>query len=116
MRIVRTGHPVVPCVTEAYMSVFDTFTKRRKQQARKAAPDVFQYDNLPDHFRIQVVRIIDRAFGPYIKGDGWVGRSDYPSVALWKSTHEILMDEVEGFALTAANNVRERVVKFMLSA
>jgi len=47
------------------MPVFDTFTKRMKRQERGVKPDVYQYDTLPEHFRIQVIRILIRALGRF---------------------------------------------------
>jgi hypothetical protein len=38
------------------MSVFDIFSKRQKRQ-RGEVPDVYQYDNLPQELRIQIIQI-----------------------------------------------------------
>lgn len=44
------------------MPIFDIFSKRQKR-LRGETPDVYQYDTLPDGLRVQVVRILERAFG-----------------------------------------------------
>lgn len=44
------------------MSVFDLFSKRQRR-ARGEMPDVYTYDNLPQQLRIQIVHIIQDAFG-----------------------------------------------------
>jgi len=44
------------------MSVFDLFSKRQKR-ARGEMPDVYVYENLPQRLRVQIVHIINDAFG-----------------------------------------------------
>lgn len=44
------------------MSIFDLYSKRRNQQIGKV-PDVYQYDDIPDPLRVQVVHIWRTAFG-----------------------------------------------------
>lgn len=44
------------------MGVFDLFSKRQKR-ARGEMPDVYVYDKLPQQLRVQVVHIIQDAFG-----------------------------------------------------
>ncbi|PLS80213.1 MAG: hypothetical protein CYG59_09180 [Chloroflexi bacterium] len=39
------------------MPVFETFSKRQKKRAQAGQPDVYQYDDLPTPFRVQVVHI-----------------------------------------------------------
>ncbi len=45
------------------MGVFDTFSKRLKKRQRAGKADVFQYDDLPTEFRVQVVHILVDAIG-----------------------------------------------------
>ncbi len=44
------------------MAVFDLFSKRQKR-ARGEVPDVYVYDDLPNPLRVQIVHIINDAFG-----------------------------------------------------
>lgn len=44
------------------MGVFDLFSKRQRR-ARGEVPDVYTYDSLPQEFRVQVVHIVQDAFG-----------------------------------------------------
>ncbi len=39
------------------MPIFDTFSKRQKKREQAGQPDVYQYDDLPQPFRIQVIHI-----------------------------------------------------------
>jgi len=44
------------------MAVFDLFSKRQKI-LRGGIPDIYTYDNIPNHFRVQVIHIIRDAIG-----------------------------------------------------
>ncbi|WP_395642394.1 STM4504/CBY_0614 family protein [Rudaea sp.] len=44
------------------MGIFDLFSKRQRR-ARGEVPDVYVYDHLPDPLRVQIVHIIQDAFG-----------------------------------------------------
>ena len=44
------------------MGVFDLFSTRQKR-ARGDMPDVYTYDSLPQPLRVQIVHIIQDAFG-----------------------------------------------------
>ncbi|CAG2148299.1 STM4504/CBY_0614 family protein [Cupriavidus numazuensis] len=44
------------------MGVFDLFSKRQKR-ARGEMPDVYVYDNLPQPLRVQIIHIVNDAFG-----------------------------------------------------
>ena len=44
------------------MAILDLFSKRQKR-LRGEIPEVYTYDNLPNHFRVQVVHIIQDSYG-----------------------------------------------------
>lgn len=44
------------------MAVFDLFSKRQKR-LRGDVPDVYVYDDIPDHLRVQIVHIWSRSIG-----------------------------------------------------
>ena len=46
------------------MAIIDIYSKRSKNPKGKI-PDVYQYDRLPEPFRVQVVHILDGMFGKY---------------------------------------------------
>ena len=46
------------------MPIHQTFS-RRKRHAEKSEPDVFQYDEIPDTLRYQVIRIFENSLGYY---------------------------------------------------
>ena len=47
------------------MSIFDTYSKRRKKVEKAGTPDVYQYDHLPEPLRVQVIHIWNDALGIY---------------------------------------------------
>lgn len=70
------------------MKIFDLFSKQQKR-ARGEFPDVFQYSNLPNQFRVQVAHILRDALG-----DTHPVTDD-----LFKSIHDILCREYGKFYL-----------------
>ncbi|MHC7874974.1 STM4504/CBY_0614 family protein, partial [Klebsiella pneumoniae] len=44
------------------MAIYDLFSKRQKR-LRGDVPDVYQYTNLPQNFRVQVVHIVKSTIG-----------------------------------------------------
>ena len=88
------------------MVVFDTYSKRQKR-LRGEIPDVYQYDNLPQPFRIQVV---------YFLRD-LLGRFGYPnSTDQWyQEVHKILATEYGKLRLhEQGGNDEEIIVNFLL--
>ena len=52
------------------MAVIETFSKRKKKAALAGQPDVYQYDSLPQEFRVQVMHIWNSALGRFDPYDG----------------------------------------------
>jgi hypothetical protein len=74
------------------MPIVDLFSKREKQK-RGEVPDVFQYDELPQVFRVQVLHILRDAYG----------ESTYPNssvMKVFKELHEVLCREYGVFSLS----------------
>jgi|SRR5580700_1299694 hypothetical protein len=47
------------------MAILDMFSKRQKAAAKAGKPDIFQYADLPQAFRVQVAHILDDLIGTY---------------------------------------------------
>lgn len=73
------------------MVVFDTFSKRKRKAARDGQPDVYQYDSLPQAFRVQVAYIWKDALGTYVHPSLY--GSTTASTKLWEEMAEILARE-----------------------
>jgi hypothetical protein len=58
----------------AAMAVFDLFSKRQRR-ARGEVPDVYVYDVLPNELRVQIVHIIQDAFGAERHGNDYVEKA-----------------------------------------
>lgn len=55
------------------MGVLDLFSKREKRRRQAGQVEVYQYENLPDAFRVQVVHILDDALCIQPNADRWYG-------------------------------------------
>lgn len=74
------------------MGIFDLFSKRQRR-ARGEVPDVYVYDDLPNKLRVQIVHIIQDAFGiDNYYGDGQVNE-------LYKYVKQTLCREYGKFEL-----------------
>lgn len=80
------------------MPILETFSKRQKR-LQQDAPFIYQYDDLPQALRVQIVRIINRALGDYAIQDGF-SVSYSPTKMYWDLIQERMCDELGVFALT----------------
>lgn len=78
------------------MGVFETYSKRQKQLEKAGKQDVYQYDALPQAFRIQVIHIWRGTIGPYYNShDRRTAASE-----TWDAIHDILIREYGLFSLS----------------
>ena len=88
------------------MVVFDIYSKRQKR-LRGELPDVYQYDTLPQPFRVQVVHILRDCLGQ---------AGEYFSSKYYERIHEVLAKEYGVFQLhKQGNTVQEIVFNFVLT-
>jgi len=78
------------------MSVFETFSKRQKRLANAGKQDVYQYDDLSNAFRVQVIHIWRSAIGSYYETHG----RKSAAADLWDSIEAILTREYGVFVLS----------------
>lgn len=92
------------------MPVFDIFSKRQKRK-RGEVPDVYQYEIIPQELRVQVVHILEDAFGkPY-----YFLEIPNSSAKAYKFIHKSLCREYGLFTLGESNDFdHEAVVNFLL--
>lgn len=96
------------------MAVVDIFSKKQKR-LRGEVPDVYQYDDLPDELRVQVIRILEDALGKPSKGA--FGQFAYPDGGeeAYAFLHETLCREYGVFVLhQQAKSHYEAVTYFFL--
>lgn len=88
------------------MSIFDLYSKRKKREASKA--DVYQYEDIPDTLRVQVVHIWRSAFGNPDEYNSPVPR-------IFGLFHDALCREYGVFQLTKRNEgYFDNVANYML--
>ncbi len=93
------------------MAIFNIFSKRQKK-LRGEVPDVFQYTNIPESLRVQIIHIIRDALG-VDKGNNVYGHQNTEK-SLFKYIHETLCREYGLFSLGKANS-RETYEEFVLN-
>jgi hypothetical protein len=55
------------------LGIYETFSKRLRKRERAGQPDVYQYDDLPDPLRVQIIHIWNSAIGPTVKNNRSTG-------------------------------------------
>jgi hypothetical protein len=73
--------------------VYETFSKRNQRIANEGKTEIYQYDNLPHPFRVQVVHIWHDALGKYYLARGYSSGHPYASNAFWDEIHDTLARE-----------------------
>ena len=90
------------------MAVFDLFSKRQKV-LRGEIIDVYTYDKIPKNLRVQIIHIVNDAFGEDSYGT-------YLAENLFKLAHDIFCREYGVFQLHHDSNTnRDAVFNFLLS-
>ena len=99
------------------MGVFETLSKRQKKLKTAGQPDVYQYDTLPNEFRVQVVHILRSSIGHYDPPHPYVTRSEihYPN-NYWELIHNTMAREIGTFNLGKSGyNPEQQSEQFILS-
>jgi hypothetical protein len=97
------------------MPVFETFSRRQAKRAKAGKADVYQYDSLPQQFRIQVAHIWKTAIGPYFHQDPW--QSEPLSNRAWRWIHDTLARERGVVSLLDGDwHEMQKCVQFLLTA
>jgi hypothetical protein len=98
------------------VGIRETFSKRQRRLAKAGQQDVYQYDDLPTPFRVQVALILGATIGPSMTGRHPLGY-ETPSAPIWKSLHKHLLKEFGVFRLTGnSNSAQEDFVNYLMEA
>ena len=80
-------------------------------------PDVYQYDQLPEAFRIQVVHIWRATIGQYWRNDGYSAGGNSPACKLWELIHDTIAKERGKWSLgRTTQDPPERCVQYLIEA
>lgn len=81
------------------MGMFETFSKRQRKRERAGEPDTYQYEALPEAFRVQVIHIWKTAIGPFDEPGPYSTRPIPASNSYWSYVHNTLAREKGVFTL-----------------
>ena len=98
------------------MPVFETFSKRQAKAAGKGTADVYQYDQLPRPFRVQVAHIWTTAIGAFFEWHRSYETEPPPNEA-WRWIHDTLARERGEFTLVDKDwHSAAKCAEFLLTA
>jgi len=98
------------------MGIYETFSKRQKRLDKSGQQDIYQYDNLPASFRVQVCHVWKTSIGSYYAPQGYSRVGPSPSNKFWLFIHDTLAREL-GLRVLAGDfsaDLRERCIQFLL--
>jgi hypothetical protein len=99
------------------MGIFETYSKRKKRLERAGQQDVYQYDELPPAFRVQVIHIWTTAVGNYYRPSGFSTGHPSPANELWEYIFSTICRELGVFTLGEAHADQDvQCRKFMMTA
>ena len=97
------------------MGIFETYSKRQMRRKKAGKPDIYQYETLPEAFRVQVVHILRDAIGRYYDGGSYYHIPE--SSKYWDYIHDTAAREFGVFHLSDAHRFsNEQCVDYLLSA
>ena len=91
------------------MTVTDLFSKRERRK-RGEYPDVYEYDDIPNELRVQIVHIIRDGFGTPVEFHGSHNRA----LEIYGLIHDTLCREYGCFRLNQYNSRVDSVLNFLL--
>lgn len=99
------------------MSVFETFSKRKKRLENAGKDEVYVYDVLPQSFRVQVVHIWNGAIGRYSRQSGYSSSPESPANELWEFICSTMCRERGEFSLgKTARDSKSQCIEFLLTS
>jgi hypothetical protein len=95
------------------VDIYETYSKRLRNHERAGQPDVYQYDELPQQLRNQIIHIWNSAIGPSVKMNRVTG-----SGVVWEAIDDTLSREIGIFYLGGDRQDRPEVrcKQFLLRA
>jgi len=81
------------------VGIFDRFSQRQKKREKAGQPDVYQYEDLPRPFRVQIIQILTDALGEYEPPHPYSTRRLPVSNQYWEEIHKVIAHEKGVFSL-----------------
>src|SRR6266853_3473460 len=98
------------------MSIISTFSKRKKLVEKAGKPDIFQYAELPQQFRVQATHIIADALGFAVLRNPF-GDNHSPTFELWFSIFKTQCREQGVYSLSrSGSNPQSQCLDYILQA
>jgi len=90
------------------MPIFELYSKRKRKRERAEQPVIYQYDEIPEKFRIQVMHIWKDAIGT--DPSGYEGLA---TVRVWEAIHDFMSRKLGRPALGTEGNPRDNCFQFL---
>lgn len=92
------------------MGIYETYTKRLRKREQAGQPDVYQYEELPEPLRVQIIHIWNDGIGTSSENS-----RSYPGrMKIWEALHDILSREMGRLSLANTKEPKEAKCKRFL--
>ncbi|MGH7813342.1 MAG: STM4504/CBY_0614 family protein [Candidatus Binataceae bacterium] len=100
------------------MSIVDLYSRRKRQAEKAGQPEVYQYADVPQKLRVQIIQIWRDAIGPGLPPNPYGSTYNAPpnSEDWWREIHDLLAREKGMFALAKASNAPAQCSKYLVEA
>jgi len=76
--------------------IFETFARRKHQQSRNGQPEIYTYNQAPEHMRHQICEALSEGIGFYYVGSGY-HQSPPHANSMWESIDQICRKEMYSY-------------------
>lgn len=96
--------------------IFETFAQRKRQQSRSGEPEIYSYDQAPEHLRHQICMALSEGIGDFRELDSYGHRSLPNANGLWVSIDRVCRKEIFSYlSYLEPRDLRERFLGFVKS-
>jgi hypothetical protein len=96
------------------MAIFETFARRKRLQERGGEPDVYTYDNAPEHLRHQICLALSEGIGHYHRFTGNEFDSPPNANTIWEEIDRVCRKELYSYLrYTREPNLQHRFLEYV---
>jgi hypothetical protein len=94
--------------------IFETFAQRKRLQSRKGEPEIYTYDQAPEHMRHQICVALSEGIGNFHQFTGNEFHAPPNANDLWKEMDRICRKEIQSYLnYTQEWNLKKRFLQFV---
>jgi len=77
--------------------IFETFARRKRQQSRNGEPEIYSYDQAPQHMRYQICHALSEGIGRFHQFSDYEFHERPNANAIWEQIDRICRKEIHSY-------------------